>query len=113
MNILGNKHIGNNLRILLLNNNIGMTMRFNFPRDKWPDSEEFICAGGHNSHSAKGWVESTGKFIYLSARSKDEFNEQLKLFISESDRDKSIVFEVFISQSDEAGIFKLTKKAQR
>lgn len=112
MNILGNKHIGNNLRILLLNNNIGMTMRFNFSRDKWPNSEEFICASGHNAHKAKGWVESSGKFIYLSAHSKDEFNEQLKLFVSESNDNKSIVFEVFISQQDESGIFTLTHKAK-
>jgi 2-succinyl-5-enolpyruvyl-6-hydroxy-3-cyclohexene-1-carboxylate synthase len=46
----------------------------------------------HNT-SAEGWVKSTG-FEYMSASSKEDFNEKLKYFMSK-ESDKALFFEVF------------------
>lgn len=85
MNSIWNKELGSNIRILLVNNNGSGLLRGHKLKG---------ISSVHNT-SAKGWVESTG-FTYISASSKDEFEQKLEYFVS--DRvDKSLFFEVFCS----------------
>ena len=86
MNILGNRHIANNVRILEIN--------------------EYIAAAGHFG-SAKGWAESMN-FEYMSASSKDDFISGLKIFLKKSD--KPILFEVFTKPEDEIDAIKMLRK---
>ncbi len=95
MNILGNRHINNNLRILLENNNEGEAMReYNilgyYVNDK---CKELISASGHYKSGAKGWAESCG-FKYMKADTKQEFLSQINDFCNK-DYDKPVIFEVF------------------
>lgn len=82
MNALGIRHISNNLRILLVNNNGGVEFRLNSKLEtQWADeTDEFISAGGHNG-SMKAWAESRG-FYYMSASTKEEFDALSKRFCS-------------------------------
>ena len=50
MNSLGNRHVGSNVRILLVNNNVGMTFKHtnHFAHTFGHEADEFIAAGGHN-----------------------------------------------------------------
>lgn len=103
MNALGIRHIGNNLRILMINNHRGAEFRLN-PRleRQWAsDTDEFIAAAGHFG-SAKGWVESMG-FAYLTASTKQEFDSLIDEFCSSDVNHfgKPVVFEVFTEISDE------------
>ena len=95
MNILGNRHVKNNLRILLENNSEGETMRFNrIQEDFWHDeSKELVSAAGHYKNGAKGWAESCG-FHYMSASTKEEYISQIDDFCNK-DFDKPVIFEVF------------------
>lgn len=98
MNSLGIRHIKKNLRILLINNNGGA--EFRIMTGNWKERIEtghYISAEGHNGN-AKGWAENCG-FTYLSAKTKEEFQNNKDLFIGESD--KPVLFEIFTQPKDE------------
>ncbi len=103
MNILGNRHLSNNLRIILINNGCGVRFRVTNSIEKpfGSDIDEFIAAGGHNG-SAEGWVKSMG-FEYLAAKSKDEFLSSIDDFCSSdiNKYDKPVLFEIFTNVNDE------------
>jgi len=88
MNSLGNRYVGNNLRILLVNNGKGTEFRnFNHPAASFGESaDKFIAAGGHfgnKSHTlVKNYSESLG-FEYLSASNKAEFGQVYERFLKQ------------------------------
>lgn len=83
MNSIWNKPLKSNIRILMVNNNGTGLLRGHNLR---------AVSSVHNT-AAEGWVRSTG-FEYISAHSKDEFDEKLKYFISDKPK-KALFFEVF------------------
>jgi len=107
MNSLGNRYVGNNLRILLVNNGKGTEFRnFNHPAASFGESaDKFIAAGGHfgnKSHTlVKNYSESLG-FEYLSASNKAEFGQVYERFLTDQMLDKSILLEVFTDSVDES-----------
>lgn len=100
INILGNRHIGNNVRILLINNALGAEFHlFKQLNCIYVDGiSKYISAGGHFGHQSltlvKHYVEDLG-FKYLRASNKEEFEGEYKYFISSEITDKPMVFEVF------------------
>lgn len=103
MNSLGNRHISNNLRIILINNERGVEFRLNKRLEtQWgSDSDEYIAAKGHFG-SAKGWVESMG-LHYMAAYDKQSFDKYM-LEICNPDVNHfkhSAILEVFTKVSDE------------
>jgi 2-succinyl-5-enolpyruvyl-6-hydroxy-3-cyclohexene-1-carboxylate synthase len=109
MNILGNRHVGNNVRILLVNNGLGAEFRIS----PWLDEKmgadkinEYISAAGHFG-SAKGWAESMG-FEYISAKTTGEFDGRIDGFCSENDR--PVLFEVFTKPEDEIEALKILRR---
>lgn len=103
MNALGIRHIGKNIRILVVNNDGGVEFRLNTRLEtQWADeTNEFISASGHNG-SLRGWAESMG-FTYLSADDKQEFDSKIEEFTSPNldNFDKPVLFEVFTKIPDE------------
>lgn len=82
MNSIWNKQLDKNIRILLVNNNgTGLLRGHNLKS----------ISSVHNT-TAKGWVESTG-FEYISANTKEEFEQKLRYFIS-NEPQKALFFEV-------------------
>lgn len=101
MNILGNRGIGNNLRILVINNHRGEEFRLN-PALEGPlgdRTDKFIAAAGHNKNGVKGWVQSCGMH-YMSASTMRKFDSQIKDFCNK-DYAAPVVFEVFTQNQDE------------
>lgn len=95
MNSLGIRHIKNNLRILLINNNGGVEFKLHGENRK--ETDKYIAAANHFKN-AKAWAESCN-FIYYSANSIKEFKDNVDNFISFSDR--PIIFEIFTNDIDE------------
>lgn len=96
MNSLGNRHIKDNLRILLINNNGGIEFKLHGEDKNVIDN--YIAAGNHYK-DARGWAETCG-FYYLSAKSMNEFiSVSNKFLIANS---KPIILEVFVSDIDES-----------
>lgn len=103
MNILGNRHIGNNVRLMVVNNGVGIEFKFYHHQNDFLDVDKYIGAGGHfgnKSHELlKHFSEDLG-FEYLSASNKQEFEQVYKKFVSEK-KDKPILFEVFTTSEDD------------
>ncbi|NLE03963.1 MAG: 2-succinyl-5-enolpyruvyl-6-hydroxy-3-cyclohexene-1-carboxylate synthase [Crenarchaeota archaeon] len=105
MNGLSIRHLKDNIRILLVNNNGGTEFKlYSHPAHQFgKESDAFIAASGHKG-SVKGWAEACG-FKYLSATNKKEFLQQKNQFVSESKQ--SIIFEVFTNHQDESDALKI------
>lgn len=107
MNCLGNRHISNNIRILLVNNGDGCEFQLDSQMGKTLTRDEtdmYMSAGGHygcQSRSlVKNYVESLG-FEYMSATTKEEFLEQEAQFICAELSNRPMVLEVFTHVDDE------------
>ena len=116
MNSLGIRHLGGNLRVLLVNNGEGVEFRLNNRLEsQWgDDTDAYIAAKGHNG-SAELWVKSRG-LVYLSASNKEEFEESFREFINSDPghfSGKSVVFEVFTSVLDEQHALHHIRSANR
>lgn len=112
MNVLGNRHINNRLRILLVNNGTGMEMQFSdFLASKVEtDKDSFIAASrhyGNQSHDLVRHYANDLGFIYLSANNKREYLEALSTFLSTEKIDKPIIFETFVAKEDEDKAFRM------
>ena len=106
LNSLGNRHIGCNLRILLVNNGKGTEFKLSGnPGSRFGDKTDlFIAAAGHYGNKSeslvKHYAEDLG-FEYLTASSKEEYLDAVKKFITPTLCPRSIIFEIFTSSEDE------------
>ena len=114
MNVIGNHIIGNNLRILLVNNGMGceFTNYMHFGHDFGEDAKKFIAAAGHFGNKStslvKHYAEDLG-YKYLSAHNKEEFISSLAEFVKPSLTEEPIIFEVFTDNEDESNAIKSIK----
>lgn len=106
MNCLGNRHIGKNLRIIIINNGVGTEFK-NFTHDAYQlgdQADSFVAARGHFGCQSrtliKNYSESLG-FKYFSANTKSEVEKALPLLIDLS-VNSSVVLEVFTNSEDES-----------
>lgn len=108
INSLGNRHVGNNIRLLIVNNGIGTEFknRMSFAQRAGigDDADPYIAAAGHYGNKSRllvrHYAEDLG-YKYISAENKKEFLEKLGEFISPVIGDRSIVFEVFVESRDD------------
>lgn len=107
MNAIGNRHVRNNIRILLVNNGKGTEFRqFNHVASHFGnDADEFIAAAGHFGNKSpnlvKDYVHNLG-FEYLSASTKDEFEHVYERFLVPEQTEKPMLFEVFTDSVEES-----------
>lgn len=113
MNILGQRDIKNNLRIIVINNNKGMEFRLGDEVENLlhNNTDILIAAGGHNKGGAKGWAESCG-FKYFSADTKESFLNQIEAFCNGT-FEQPVLFEIFTKTKDEQNAVKLIKNFNR
>lgn len=106
MNAMGNRHVGNNLRILLINNGRGTEFRtYKHHTSHFGDlADKFISAQGHFGQQSptlvKNYAESLG-FEYFAASNKDEFMNHFDKFTDAKVSERPILFEVFTDSDDE------------
>lgn len=107
MNVIGNRHVGNNVRILLVNNGKGTEFRnYMHPGSAFgEDADKYIAAAGHygnKSHQlVRHYAEDLG-YEYLSADNKEEYLKNLDRFLTPNVTDNPIIFEVFTTNEDES-----------
>ena len=110
MNLLGNRHLPPNLRMVVINNGLGMEMSFNHALAHKiadglnTDSEAFISAEGHYSNNKpdliKNYVESLG-IQYMIIRSKEEYMKVLPILTSENTMTHPLLIEVLVDKKNE------------
>ena len=115
MNVLGNRHIGNNVRILLVNNGLGMEFKnYNHHGIIFGDNvDDYIAAKGHFGNKSlqlvKHYAEDLG-FIHLAASNKEESEKCIAEFLNPMITDKPILLEVFTDSEEEKLALKLLEQ---
>lgn len=111
MNCLGNRHVGPNVRIVLVNNNRGMTFKHSDHfGSRWAEeANKYLAAAGHflpkgaaaasGTTPAQAWAESLG-FTYLRAKSKEEFDASVGMLLDPSSP-SPVLFECLTEEEDE------------
>ena len=111
MNSLGNKHIRNNIRILLINTGKGTEFRlYHHKCNKFGnEAEKYMAAAGHWGNKSpllvKHYAEDLG-FQYYSTTTKEEYLEIKDKFLSPEITDKPMLVEVFTNSDDESDAIK-------
>lgn len=99
MNALRIKHIGNNIRVLLVNNQGGGEFYYN---GSWLNKSSDLHTTARHYTKAEGWVKENN-FNYLSAHDKKSFDQALEIFMS-TNCEKSIFLEVFTEMKNDSDI---------
>ena len=106
MNVLGNRHVGKNIRILLLNNARGTEFtNYNHPGAEFgEEAKAYIAAAGHFGNKSeklvRHYAEDLG-FTYICAHTKEEYLEHIEDFVSDQ-ISQPMIFEVFTNGEDES-----------
>ncbi|MDY3949648.1 MAG: thiamine pyrophosphate-binding protein [Eggerthella lenta] len=107
LNSLGNRHIGSNLRVMLVNNGCGTEFKM-YSHTAFQFGEEadgFMAAAGHygarSRDLVKGYATALG-FEYLSAAGKDDFARASRRFFDPEPAERPMVLEIFTDPVDES-----------
>lgn len=107
MNAAGNRHLGRNVRILLINNGRGTEFRnYNHHGAAFGEkADEYIAAARHYGNQSKVLVKHYATdlgFEYITASSKKDFLINAKYFLTTELTPKPVMFEVFTDSQDES-----------
>ena len=108
MNALGNREVGKNLRILLVNNGIGAEFRLYQHRAYQilqDDIRPYVAAGGHYGNRSPGLVKDYATdlgFEYLCASNQGELAQALPVFTDPEMREKPVLLELFTDAKAES-----------
>ena len=107
MNVVGNRHVGNNVRLLLVNNGKGNEFR-NYDHPCYflgDEADKYVAAAGHYGNKShrlvKDYATDLG-YEYLAAGSKEEFCSVVGRFLTPEVTDKPMLLEVFTETDDES-----------
>lgn len=112
LNVLGNRHVGNNVRMLVVNNGLGAEFRLyhHYCHTFGTDANKFMAAEGHNGSKnpvlLRHIAEDLG-YTYLTASTKEEYLEALKTFTNPSITDKPMLLEIFTEPETESDTLKM------
>ena len=114
LNSMGNRHVGNNIRILLVNNGVGTEFRnYDHPAAKWgEEANPFMAAAGHFGNKSKTLVKNFAEdlgFEYMTADNKEAFLRNVNHFLTPEILDKPIIFEIFTTNEDESDAIKIVR----
>ena len=108
LNSIGIRGLGNNIRILLVNNAIGEEFKHNLTvitkSGFFEEANDFMAAQGHFGNQSrklvKHYAEDLG-FEYLSASNKEEFETVIEAFLNPNISEKPVILEAFTDYQDE------------
>lgn len=107
MNVVGNRHVGNNVRILLINNGKGNEFR-NYAHPCYflgEEAEDYVSAARHYGNKSvtlvKNYAENLG-YEYLTANSKDTFLSVVNRFLMPEKTNRPMLLEVFTETQNES-----------
>ncbi len=111
INVLGNRHLGPNVRILLVNNGKGTEFKqFTHVASEFRESaDNFVAAAGHYGNKSTKLVKNYAQslnFEYLSAQNKTEFENVYERFLTNDITDKPMLLEVFTNDTEESEALK-------
>ena len=118
LNSLGNRHVGRNLRILLVNNGRGTEFRLYFHQGQKlmdEDADAYVAAAGHFGNKSpelvKNYAAALG-FEYLCASNKEEFSPVIERFLTPELTESPMLLEVFTDSQDESDALKMLRNLE-
>lgn len=115
LNAIGNRHVGSNVRILLVNNGDGTEFRqYWHPISAFSKEEAdmYMAAGGHygnQSHTLVKYMAQSLGFDYITASSKEEFISLIERFLSPNPNKSPMIFEVFTDSEEDSRSVKMMR----
>lgn len=107
MNAVGNRHVRNNVRLMIINNGRGTEFRnYNHPAERFgEDADLYMAAAGHYGSQSpeliKHYAQNLG-YEYMCASDKEEYLDVSVRFFSAEEWEKPIIFEVFTDSAKES-----------
>lgn len=108
MNVIGNRHVGNNVRIMLVNNGRGTEFR-HYNRTEQilfgDEADNYMAAAGHFGNQSRQLIKHYAEdleFEYMSASNKDEYIAHVERFVTPELTDRPMLFEVFTDSEEES-----------
>lgn len=116
MNVLGNRHVGKNLRIMLINNSRGSEFRlYCHPCAQFgEEADPYMAAAGHFGQQSPDLVRHYATdlgFEYLTASDKESFKEAAEIFFNPTILDRPILLEVFTDTQNESDALKILQNS--
>lgn len=119
INALGNRQVGRNLRILLVNNGRGTEFRnyqHNAQKLLGDNADAFVAAAGHNGNKSRDLIKHFAQdlgFEYLTASNKEEFEVVLERFATPELTDHPMLLEAFTdSEYESDALYKIRNMRQ-
>lgn len=107
MNVVGNRHVCNNVRILLINNGKGNEFR-NYAHPCYflgDEADDYVAAAGHYGNKSPQLIchyATDLGYEYLTASNKEEFNHVIGRFLTPELTERPMLLEVFTDGDDES-----------
>ena len=107
MNSVGNRHVGKNLRLMMISNGCGAEFKLysHFAAKFGDDADKFMAARGHFGRQSRDLVRHYAEdlgFEYMSASNKEEYLANVERFTTSETLDRPILFEIFTDPKDES-----------
>lgn len=106
LNSIGNRHIGGNVRLVLINNGQGAEFRnsISWTSMLGEEAAPYIAAAGHNGACSRDLVRHYAQdlgFDYVCITTKSELEGAAPMIVSPEMREKPLLVEVFTNHIDE------------
>lgn len=117
MNALGNRHIGNNIRLIVVNNGRGQQFRNPYTAGGrfGEDADVHIAAAHHYGDQSRNLIKHFAEdlgFKYLKAESKEEYFSNIDEFVNPQLAEQPVVFELFPTTEQESESVRLLRNIQ-
>lgn len=118
MNALGNRHVGRNIRLMVVNNGKGVEFAQYGHKGSTLGHvvDEYVAAAGHFGQKSptliKSYAESLG-FEYLTASGKEDFLALADRFLCPTVTEKPMLLEVFTDGKDESAALEAIKNMEK
>lgn len=116
INVVGNRHVGNNVRLMLINNGKGNEFR-NYGHPCYflgEDADRYVAAAGHYGNKShrlvKDYATNLG-YEYLTASNKEDFKSLIDRFLTPEETNEPMLLEVFTETVDESNALEQTLNA--
>lgn len=116
LNILGNRHLQSNLRIIVINNGTGYEMHTSNSIGKLFGDEiadEYFAAGGHYGNQSRNVLRHFAEDLgleYIAVETKEEYLQNVSYITDPTKHEKPLLVEVFVNWKDDDFAYEATKK---
>lgn len=113
MNVLGNRHVGENVRVMLINNGRGTEFHnFDHPASAFGQAgDPYMAAAGHYGNKSPELIRHYATdlgYEYMSAANKEEFLSHCKHFFDPK-ASRKMLFEVFTDSDEESEALRIVR----